>query len=396
MISVEEAKERIKNRCAPHTQLHLPIAQAGGYVLAEAVQAALSLPPFRQSSMDGYALHHADVTAPDTWLPVVAEVRAGAGEVAALQRGTAVRILTGAPVPDGATAVVMQEKTAREGERVCIQTFPVAEETALRPVGQQIMAGQEALPKGTFLTPGAIGFLTSLNVATVSVHPRPSIGILVTGDELVPLGQPLRHGQVYESSSAMLRAALLDEGFGEPEIRHVSDSYAETQHVLADWLLHKDVILSTGGISVGTYDFVGQVLGSLDVATVFYKVRQRPGKPLFFGTKGDTLVFALPGNPASTLVCYYEYVLPALRLRLGRTEGFLRSTRLPIRTAYRFQGERDEFIKAYATDKEVVPLEGQESFVLRSFATANALIHLPAEQSVVEVGELVTVHWLPG
>ena len=401
MISVQEAQSHIQATIPVLSAESLSLAEAVGHVLADDLLAPLALPPFRQSSMDGYAVHHADVTQAGTSLPVVAESRAGTGVPLVLERGTAVHILTGAPVPDGATAVVMREKVARVGDQATFELYPVIENENVRAIGQQIKKGDVALPKGTYLTPGSVGFLAGLNITTVRVYRKPSVGILVTGDELVqPGGAPsgegtLRFGQIYESSSAMLAAVLRAEGITDIMIRYIADDADATTAALRELAEANDVVLSTGGVSVGDYDFVGTSLEEIGVETVFYKVRQRPGKPLYFGRNDNTFIFALPGNPAATLVCYYQYVLPALRRLSGRKDCFLPKLKLPITHAFSFKGERDEFLKATATTTSVTPLEGQESFVLRSFAIANALIYLPSSQNSVQPGDLVEAHLLP-
>ena len=396
MVSVQEAKSLIQSTVQVLSSEKRQLSEAVGQVLAEDVFSPLALPPFRQSSMDGYALHHADITHAGTKLPVVAESRAGNASRQTLRRGTAVHILTGAPVPGGATAVVMQEKVERTDDDAIIQQFPVPEGQNVRSVGQQIKQGDLAIPKSTCLAPGAVGFLLGMNVQTVKVYRKPRVGILSTGDELVPPGEgTLQYGQIYESNSAMLAAVLRAEGITGIDVRHVSDNAEATTAALRELTENNDVVLSTGGVSVGEYDFVGTSLQEIGVETVFYKVRQRPGKPLFFGRNDDTIVFALPGNPASTLVCYYEYVLPALRLMSGRKDCFLPKIKLPITHAFSFKGERDEFLKATATTEAVTPLDGQESFALRSFAIANALIYLPSFQNSVQPGDAVEVHLLP-
>jgi molybdopterin molybdotransferase len=395
MVSVQEAKQLVVENTFPLPAEERDVHEAVGYVLAADVRAPLSLPLFRQSSMDGYAVHHEDIERAGVALPVVAESQAGAPELLTLERGTAVRIFTGAPVPDGATAVVMQEKTGREADKVLIQEYPVNEKQNVRAIGQQIREGDVALPKGTYLTPGSVGFLLGMNVRRVEVYRKPSVGILVTGDELVQPGNPLRFGQVFESNSSMLAATLRQEGLTQIDIQYVDDNPEATTQALLELTEQHDVVLATGGISVGDYDYVGTSLQEIGVETIFYKVRQRPGKPLLFGKKEGTLFFALPGNPASSLVCYYEYVLPALRRLSGRVDAFLPTLRLPMTHAYSFKGERDELLKASATTLGVTPLEGQESFALRSFAVANALIYLPSTQQSVQPGDLVEVHILP-
>ncbi|TDE13161.1 molybdopterin molybdotransferase MoeA [Dyadobacter psychrotolerans] len=395
MVTVNEAKEKIiANTLLLATEIRT-LETSLGYVLVKDILASFSLPSFRQSSMDGYAIFHQDILVNGTALTITGEAKAGERSVQNVNKGEAIRIFTGAPVPDGATAVIMQEHTAREGGQVIVNEFPVQSGKNIRNVGQQIAEGAVALPGNTLLCPGAVGFLLGLNVDTVEVYKKPKVGILVTGDELVKRGDALGYGQVYESNSAMLIAALKQEGIYETEVLYAEDDLDATIVALDALSGRNDVVLASGGISVGDYDYVGKALEAVEAQTVFYKVKQKPGKPLLFARKEDTLFFALPGNPASSLVCFYEYVLPALRKMCGRQDYFLRSLQLPITHAYSFDGERDEFLKATATHDTVIPLDGQESFALRSFAVANAIIYLPVTQNVVAKGDLVEVHLLP-
>lgn len=395
MISVDEAKQKIVEHTTLLPDESVKVIHSAGYVLARDVVSPISLPSFRQSSMDGYAVSHNDVVYDAQSLPVAGEVRAGEVILRDLVPGTAVRIFTGAAVPEGATAVVMQEHTTRSGDHVIINEYPVAAGKNIRSVGQQIMKGSVALPAGTKLGAGSVGFLMGMNVTEVSVHSMPKVGILITGDELIRPGDDLLHGQVYESNSSMLEVALRSQGVKDIEICYASDDLGATIDALRQLSETNDVVLVSGGISVGDYDFVGKALEMVGADTIFYKVRQKPGKPLLFAKGSDTLYFALPGNPASSLVCYYEYVFPAIRKMTGHTDCFLRSIKLPIQNDYSFNGERDEFLKAVANEAEVMSLDGQESFALRSFALANALIYLPSSQSVVKMGDLVEVHLLP-
>ncbi|WP_159474244.1 gephyrin-like molybdotransferase Glp [Dyadobacter sp. 3J3] len=395
MVTVEEAKKRItENAVALPTALKA-VPESLGYVLAKDVLATLSLPSFRQSSMDGYAVLHTDIYNDNVILPIVAESKAGGTSKLSLKPGTAIRIFTGAPVPAGATAVIMQERTSVENGNVIIKECPVAENLNVRNIGQQIREGDIALAAGTYLSAGAVGFLTGLNVQEVEVYRKPKIGILVTGDELVKTGEELGDGQVYESNSAMLVAALTKEGIHHVEILYSEDDLASTISSLELLATRNDVIIATGGVSVGDYDYVGKALETIGAETIFYKIRQKPGKPLLFAKTPGNHFYALPGNPASSLVCFYEYVLPALRLMSGRKDPSLFSFKLPISHAYSFNGERDEFLKASVYNAQVTSLEGQESFALRSFAVANALIYLPVTQQNVYAGDLVEVHLLP-
>lgn len=395
MVTVNEAKEKIiANTPLLPTEKRNTEASAG-YVLAEDILSPMPLPSFRQSSMDGYAIIHSDVTDKGISLKIADEAKAGLTTAQTLTAGTAIRIFTGAPVPEGATAVIMQENTVVENGQVVINEYPVAEGKNVRNIGQQVKKGAIALAKDTFLTPGSVGFLLGMNVPEVEVYRKPRIGLLVTGDELLKQDEPLSHGKIYESNSAMLVSALGQEGILHVEVKYAKDDLESTMAALQELAEKNDVVLATGGVSVGDYDFVGKALSGIQADTVFYKVRQKPGKPLLFAKTSKTLFFALPGNPASSLVCYYEYVLPAIRKLSGRSEFFLRALQMPVTVDYSFDGERDEFLKAYANQASVTPLTGQESFALHSFAVANAIIYLPVKQQNVRKGDLVEVHLLP-
>lgn len=396
MVTVEEAKKRIKEQTARLSIEKKTTVKALNFVLATDVIAPVSLPSFRQSSMDGYAVFHGDIIDKDISLPLVGESKAGGNSKIVMQTGSAVRIFTGAPVPENATAVVMQERATRGEHGVTIHEFPVVEGRNVRSIGQQIREGDVALKAGTYLTPAAVGFLTALGVQQVEVFRKPTIGILVTGDELIQPGQTLHDGQVFESNAAMLIAALHKENIFEVEVSYAADDLELTISGLKSLAENNDVVIASGGVSVGDYDYVGKALASLGAEVIFYKVRQKPGKPLLFAQKEGKNFYALPGNPASSLVCFYEYVLPALRQMSGQVEPFLTSFFLPIAHAYTFDGERDEFLKAFVHAGKVTSLEGQESFAMKSFAVANALIYLPVTQNNVLAGDLVEVHLLPG
>jgi molybdopterin molybdotransferase len=395
MISVQQAQHEIILNSTPLNSQITPLQNALNDVLATDIISPISLPLFDQSSMDGYAIRHEDIQKQGMRFPVIGEMRAGCQDLLTLSAHTAIRVFTGAPIPVGTTAVVIQENVTRIGNEIIINEFPVAPYKNIRMAGQQICANEIAMHAGARITPGSVGFLLNMNISEVEVYRKPKIGIVVTGDELVRVGDPLAAGQVYESNASMLKAALAEEGLLDVDIVYVSDSLNDTVEALADYANTKDVILSSGGISVGDYDFVGEALQIIGAKTIFYKVKQKPGKPLLFAKRAEKLFFALPGNPFSSLVCFYEYVLPALRKMRGYQDCFLKKIKVPILSDYAFDGARDEFLKALVTNEGVMMLDGQESFALRSFAVANAFIYLPNSQSTVKAGEMVEVHLLP-
>ena len=385
MITVEEAIKYVENNSQPvRKTVKILLKNALGYVLAEDVMSPIDMPPFRQSAMDGYAVRVHD----SKFYHVTGELQAGDGQDFTLQKGEAVRIFTGAPVPNDANSVVIQEKTTIKGQELQVHE-EVAIQSNIRPKGEQIQKGEMALRKGISLTPAAIGFLTTLGIMDASVYQKPAIGIIATGNELAEAGSQLEYGQIYESNSLMLRTALVSSGYTDNEIFKVPDDFNSTRNLLEEVLKNKDVVIITGGISVGDYDFVGKALQELQVSQLFYKVKQKPGKPLFFGKKDETYVFALPGNPAAALSCFYIYVQRCLR----RFEGRLNCEPLTVDaislSEYSSKGDRAQFLKADYQYGKVKILEGQSSSMLHTFAVSNALLYLPADKNKVEMGDIV-------
>lgn len=390
MIDVAVAKalvERLKPQLRTKT---VPLKLAQGQILAEAIHAPMALPPFDQSAMDGYALKFGD----GMTYTLVGEVAAGSARQPALQPGQAVRIFTGAAVPEDADAVVQQEWVVAAEETLVLEQLPQMRQN-IRPKGEQIQKGAVALSIGQVLNPAAIGFLASLGITQVTIFQQPSVRIVVTGDELIPAGQPLLRGQIYESNGIMLQAALKQTGFQEVNVVTVPDDYLTTVTTLQQQLQEADLVIVSGGISVGDYDHVGKALQALEVEEWFYKVRQKPGKPLFMGVKGSCVVFALPGNPAAALTCFYEYVLTALRRAMGDAHFQLLHLQLPLSHAYQRKGGRAQFLKALCTGQAVTILDQQSSAMLQSFAHANAIVYVPLEATNLAAGELVEVHILP-
>ena len=385
MITVEEAIEYVESNSQPgRNTVKISLKNALGFVLAEDVMSPIDMPPFRQSAMDGYAVRIHD----SEYYHVKGELQAGDSKDVTLQKGDAVRIFTGAPVPNDANAVVIQEKTKIHEQELQVHD-EVTVQSNIRPKGEQIQKGEMALGKGVSLTPAAIGFLTTLGITEVSVYTKPSIGIIATGNELAEAGAELKHGQIYESNSLMLRTALVSSGYTDNETFKVPDDFNSTRNLLEEVLKSKDVVLITGGISVGDYDFVGKALQELKVSQLFYKVKQKPGKPLFFGKKNDTYVFALPGNPAAALSCFYIYVQRCLR----RIEGCLNFEPFTVDaislSEYSSKGDRAQFLKADYQNGKVKILEGQSSSMLHSFAVSNALVYLSADKDKVEMGDII-------
>jgi len=390
MISVEEALHLVHSQSLPSLPIRLVnLEDALGHVLAEDVVAPISLPSFLQSSMDGYAVSLYDQ---ETY-EIVGEVKAGDGITYELKPGQAVRIFTGAKVPDSANAVVMQEKTDVAGHRLTILEQP-ANGLNIRKVGEQVQAGMTTLKKGHRISSASVGFIGSLGLTNIAVYETPKVSIVVTGNELSERGRPLEDGKVYESNAVALTAALQQLGMHPLYIRYSEDSLDATKEVLYKSMLDSDLILVSGGISVGDYDFVGKALEELGVETIFYKVAQRPGKPLFFGRKENTFVFALPGNPASSLNCFYMYVWPFIQHWMQQPQIDLPKFTLPVQNTIKSQ-PRAQFLKAFHQGNTVAILDQQASSMTWSFAEANALVYIPADGRDREIGDMVEVLLLP-
>ncbi len=391
MITVEEAIELVQKKIFPSEQKeNISVLNSCDHALFENVSSPINMPPFRQSAMDGYALCLIDTKT----YTIVGEVKAGDNYHPILKKGEAVRIFTGAPVPDTANAVVMQEKVIVKQKKINVD-YSVSLNDNIRSLGEQVKKGGIALKKGIRITPAAIGYLTSLGLTEVNVYKKPSIAIVVTGNELVKAGQELAHGQIYESNAVMLSTALNNLGFQNVFTYNVADNYEKTLDLLGKVITAHDVVLVSGGISVGDYDFVGKALLELGVEQLFYKVKQKPGKPLFFGKKNNKVVFALPGNPAAALSCFYIYVYCALEKMSGNMNSKLVKTKAKSVSSYIKKGDRAQFLKAIYNNGTVEILDGQSSSMLQTFAFANALVYVPETSDSIKINDLVEVILLP-
>jgi molybdopterin molybdotransferase len=393
MISVTEARNLIKINSGILEPKSIPIEKALGLILAENVFAKTDIPSFPQSSMDGYAFSYRG------WkefnqLSISGMMAAGSQEQFMLSPNQAIRIFTGAAVPEGADTVVMQEKTRVIDGYLFIDDQFLELGANLRPKGAEIISGALAMPIGSKLTPAAIGFLTGIGIAHVLVYPRPTISIIVTGNELQPPGLPIGYGQVYESNSYTLSAALENIHIRNIKIHRAIDSLDILTTILKTAINESDMVLITGGISVGDYDFVLSATENCSVEKIFHKVKQKPGKPIYFGKKDQKLIFGLPGNPSSVLTCFYEYVMPSLD-EMTLSDATLKSIFAPISRHIKKPSGLTQFLKGYYDVESVSPLDAQESFRLSSFARANCLIVLSEDKTEYAKGEIVEVHLLP-
>ncbi len=391
MITVAEAKHIISATVPELKPVTLSLLQAAGKVLAADVFATVDIPAFPQSAMDGYAFAFDNL---QQELMIEGEMAAGSSSTKELSAGKAIRIFTGAPVPAGADTVVMQEKVKTENGVLIVEDEKLQRSSNVRPVGSEIKAGELVLPKGSLLTAAAIGFLAGIGITEVVVIPDPVISIILTGNELQEPGKPLSYGQVYESNSFGLTAALESVHISVHRIYKAADDVEVLTAILRQALSESDLVLLTGGVSVGDYDFVIRAANACGVIQQFHKVKQKPGKPLYFGTKEKKAVFGLPGNPSSVLTCFYEYVTEALTIQTKRQLQLKKVQAVLAKDCKKVAG-LTHFQKAHYDGQTVLPLTAQESYKLNSFATANCLLMLDGEKEEYKTNDPVTVHLLP-
>lgn len=386
MIEVKEALEIVAANSSVLSTQKISVQKALGYVLAETIYSPISMPPFRQSAMDGYAFIHSRRHQFD----VVGISQAGDHANVKLKENQAVRIFTGAYVPNDADTVVMQEHVMVNGDSILIAKMPEPFSN-VRIKGEQINEEDLVFDANTLITPAAIGFLACLGITEITVYKKPKVAILVTGNELVKPGKKLPKGKIYESNSIMLQAALQTIGINKVKVHTVKDNLKATKKALQPILKKNDIVLISGGISVGDFDFVKEALLKNGVEELFYKINQKPGKPMFFGSKKDTLVFALPGNPASSLTNFYIYVYPAVKNKMGFSNTHLPKIVRKLENDIVNDTGKTLFLKALYNETSVTILEGQASSMLNSFAIANGLVIVPQDVENIKKGESVTI-----
>jgi molybdopterin molybdotransferase len=367
----------------------VPLVEAALRVIAEDARATVTLPPFASSAMDGFAVRASDTPGS---LPVVASIAAGSPAPRALEPGDAMAIATGGVVPTGADAVVPLEYVVERDNSIEVEAAAVPG-AHVRPRGGDLAAGDVVVSAGTVLRPTALGALAAAGLAEVTCSVRPQAAVVTTGSELRRVGEALEPGQVYEANGVMLAAALASAGAAVLPPASVADDEQAHRAALEHALDTADVLVTSGGVSVGPHDLVRKIEADLGVEEIFWKVAVKPGKPLSFGIRGRTLVFGLPGTPVSSLVCFELFVRPALLALLGARDPGPAFTPGELAAPVRRNPERDELLRArLRVDGGRVllePLSGQESHMIARAAAADALVFAPRGEGELAAGASV-------
>jgi molybdopterin molybdotransferase len=392
MLSFDEARSAILECINPLGPERVELLDSLGAILAEDMIAPWPLPSFDNSAMDGFALRAEDAGGP---LPVVAFIPAGARQAPALQPGTAIRIMTGGMMPAGSNCVVPIEDAAVSDGLVQV-TAPVKAGQHIRRAGEDVREGETVLPAGSLVRPYEVNMLACFGQKQVSIVRRPRVAIVATGDELVPLGSRPGPGQVVNSNSHALAAAVSALGC-RPRLTGIARDTAQShRQLLAQGLEQADVLITSAGVSVGDRDFVRETLADLGVEIVFWKVKVKPGKALAFGMAGSKPVFGLPGNPVSTMLTFDEFVAPALLRMMGHSHGDNPLFQAVLQHDLKKSAGRTQLVRLhleYSDGRFLARSAGkQETGMLKTLLHTNAVAILPAERESFAAGESISVH----
>lgn len=395
MISVAEALDAILSSVSVLGSERIMTNQALGRVLAEDIVSDVTIPPLDNSAMDGYAVRSGDLAELPARLRVIGDLPAGSRSSVVVGCNEAMRIMTGAPLPDGADVVIKQEVTRRDGDH--IEILEREDIAHIRRAGEDIKAGDKVMESGIRLRPAHIGVLASIKRASISVCQRPRVAILSTGDELVDIDGNLGDGRIVSSNSYSL-AALVQENGGTPVMLGIAHDTPGDLRACFEQAMHADIIISSGGVSVGDYDFVKDVLRDMGAEMSFWRVAMRPGRPLAFGTIGRTPAFGLPGNPVSAMISFEQFVRPAMRKMSGLKKMF-RSTLTavmdePVATKTGLTHFLRCRLRREPDGYHACTTGAQGSGILMSMAEANALIIIPETVGNVHAGDRVNVQVL--
>jgi molybdopterin molybdotransferase len=404
MIEYHDARALVLSAAKALPAETVPLARALGRTLARDVRAREDIPPFTKATMDGYAVRSADTrrtggdAAAGIELEVLEDLPAGRLSRKAIGPGQAARIMTGAPLPGGADAVVMVEDTEASGRTVKVRR-EVREGDNIGRAGEDLEKNEIALERGTLVGPAEVALLAAVGLARVAVARRPKLAVVATGDEIVEPGQKKRPGQIRNANGPALTAMAAAAGAAAFYLGIARDRRASLAAKLAR-AKGADVLVLSGGVSVGDYDLVKDELGAAGVKPVFWQVRIKPGKPVFFGVRGRQLVFGLPGNPTSAMVTFLLFVRPAVEAMLGRPVPGPASGKAVLTADITLKPDRTQFLRGLLADGgptlEVAPYDDQRSGVLRSMVRSRALIVVPADVRHIEAGREVEIIFMDG
>lgn len=393
MITPDEARALIAQHTPTLKAQTISTDKALGYCLEANAYSPHDHPLFDQSAMDGYAYRFEDLDKFEH-LRVIGELPAGSTVLPTLESGEAVRIFTGSVNPPTADSVIMQEHVRREGDSIKITVPQNKKGKHIRRKGEQIKRGDIAIEKGTLLDAAAIGFLASIGVREVSAVARPTAGIIATGDEFISPAEAPLPGQIFESNGVMLEGLLKQSGFDKSERITRKDSRESISSAIKTMADKHNILLITGGVSVGDYDFTPQALEDAGFEIIFHNINQKPGKPLLFAVRNDCVAFGLPGNPRSVLACFLQYTLPALKKLAGNASCQLPQLMVPLAEPISNPSKKTLFLFAAFSGSTVIPLTTQQSHMLMSSVNAPAMIEVDADRELLEKGTPVKVHLL--
>lgn len=396
MISVKQAQLQILKHLNRLGTEQIKLSTALNRVLGSDVKSPVSHPLFDQSSVDGYAIRFKDLKRVRTGrniFRVIGESKTGEFSNFNIKPNNAIRIFTGALIPKVFDTVIMQEDVKVKGNDVIVKASPDIGANVRRK-SEQIKKGNIALRKGTKLNSVSIGFLASLGINKVKISKLPKVSVIVTGNEFSKSQGKLKKGSIFESNGLMLTSLLKNL-----KIRAISYMCKDELNILSKLIkeetIKNDIVIVSGGVSVGDYDFTEQALKNLNFNIVFHKVFQKPGKPILFAKKKNKTVFGLPGNPRSVFICFWEYVYPFIQASMGSREPFLKSLNLPLIEGYKSSDEETLFLSSKLSKTGTEILEGQASHMLKSFSEADAIVSFPEGIKYYRKGALAEVHILP-
>jgi molybdopterin molybdotransferase len=399
MLSVAEARARIVAAFRPLGSEQVGLAQALGRVLAEDVAARLTQPPADVSAMDGYAVRSVDVASVPARLRIVGQAPAGSSYDRAVGPGEAVRIFTGGPLPEGTDTIVIQEDTTAEGDHVTVREG-AARGTYVRPAGLDFRAGDVLLRRGRLLTSRDIGIAAAMNAPWLRVTRRPRIAVLATGDEVVMPGDPIGRHQIVSSNGLSLAAFVTACG-GDPIHLGIAPDDRDALRRMAEAAVGADLLVTSGGASVGDHDLVQAVLGEAGMQVDFWKIAMRPGKPLMFGRIGATAVLGVPGNPVSSLVCATMFLRPAIDAMLGREIEVEPQPTALLGRDLPANDSREDYLRARLSydaqgRRVATPFDRQDSSMLSLLSKADCLVVRPPRAPAISAGSVVDIVPLTG